>query len=135
MEKKNYKVAIYIRVARMDDDAMENQETVVRRFAEEQGYSDLALYSDNGYNGLNFNRPAFMQMEKDICAGLINIVIFKDLSRISRNSIDAFNWLEQKRQRGINVKSVHDDVTSLPLCLAEINKAYRSYRRKQKKGV
>jgi DNA invertase Pin-like site-specific DNA recombinase len=133
MEDKKYKVAVYIRLARMDDVAEENQETMLRRFAEEQGHTTLAVYSDNGYSGLNFNRPAFMQMENDIRAGLINTVYLKDLTRISRNVIDSMNWLENKKQNGITVKSINGDVTNTPLIgFKELSRAFRKHRKQVK---
>ena len=100
------KAALYIRVARMDDKAVEQQKTQLRIFAQEQGYKDIAIYTDNGYGGLNFNRPAFMQMESDIQAGRINELIIRDISRISRDTILTSDWLEKIRCSGVEVKSL-----------------------------
>ena len=37
---------------------------------------------DDGYSGLNFDRPSFNRMLDDIEAGKIDVVITKDLSRL-----------------------------------------------------
>ena len=37
-------------------------------------------YFDNGYTGLNFNRPGFQRMMDDLKKGRINCVISKDIS-------------------------------------------------------
>ena len=100
------KAALYIRVARMDGDAVERQKTQLRVFAQEQGCKDIAIYVDNGYSGLNLNRPAFMQMENDIRAGLVNELIIRDLSRISRDTMLTYDWLEKTRINGVEVKSL-----------------------------
>ena len=44
-------------------------------------------YADNGYSGLNFNRPAFTKLLEDIDSGKVNLVITKDLSRLGRDYI------------------------------------------------
>jgi DNA invertase Pin-like site-specific DNA recombinase len=65
-------------------------------------------------------------MENDIKTGLINTVYIKDLSRISRNMVDAINWLDKKRRSGIAVKSMNDDLTNMPLhSLVDIHRVFR----------
>ena len=136
------KAAVYIRVARMDDTAIEQQKKQLRVFAKEQGYNDVAIYSDNGYSGLNFNRPAFMQMESDIQAGLINTVVIRDTSRISRNYLHIGKWLDDMRSRNIRVISANDNFDSdnyntADASIAEaIEKHYKeSHSQKIKAGI
>jgi len=112
MEDKKYKAAVYLRVANECQLAIESQEDKLKQFAAEQGYTDIAVYSDNGYNGLNFNRPAFMQMENDIQAGLIDAIIIKDVSRISRNHLHFGKWLDDMRNKNVKVISVNDNFNS-----------------------
>ena len=69
------KVAVYCRLALKDDEVMKVQKERLLRYALEQGYDDVALYVDNGASGLNFNRPGFSQLNKDIDAGLICVII------------------------------------------------------------
>ena len=40
------------------------------------------VYVNDGYSGLNLNRPGFQRMIQDIQSGKINLVITKDLSRL-----------------------------------------------------
>ena len=44
-------------------------------------------YVDDGFSGLNFDRPAFQHLLREIAAGRINLVITKDLSRLGRDYI------------------------------------------------
>ena len=136
------KAAIYIRVARTDDIAIEQQKKQLRIFAQKQGYNDIAIYSDNGYNGLNLNRPAFIQMESDIQAGLINTVVIRDTSRISRNYLHIGKWLDDMRSRNIRVISANDNFDSsnynaVDASFAEaIEKYYKeSHSQKIKAGI
>jgi DNA invertase Pin-like site-specific DNA recombinase len=102
-------VAIYCRVARKDDTAIENQKINLQRFAEEKGYNNLFIYSDNGFNGIDSNRPAFNRLNEDISAGLIGIVIVRDISRIYRNQFDFLKWINNIQSKRISLKSVIDD--------------------------
>ena len=108
MENK-IRVALYCRVAHEDNEAIKNQEKILRQFAVENSYNNISIYADNGFNGLNFNRPAFIRLNEDISAGLIEAVIVKDMSRISRNYLEAPEWINNIRGKGVSFKSVSDN--------------------------
>ena len=55
-----------------------------------------SIKTDIGYTGLNFNRPAFQKMMDEIDSGKINCVIVKELSRFSRNHLDAGDMIFHK---------------------------------------
>ena len=54
----------------------------------------LKIYVDDGYSGLNFNRPAFNEMLSDIESGKIKMDITKDLSRLGRDYIQTGYYTE-----------------------------------------
>ena len=104
MENKTqptYKAALYIRLARKDEEAVAVQKNNLRVFARKQGFDNCMEYCDNGYNGLNFTRPAFLEMEKAINAGEINTIIMQSVSRIARDFILVGEWLERVRDKGV----------------------------------
>jgi len=131
--RNNIKVALYCRVAREDDTAIKIQEETLRRFAEKNNYANLSIYSDNGFNGLNFNRPAFIQMDNDIETGLIDTVIVKDLSRLSRNTFNTFDWLDKIQSKGVSFKSVVDDFQKLKETNNTLFQAFNEYCAKHRK--
>ena len=51
--------------------------------------------SDDGYSGVNFERPGFKEMLDEIRAGQVDCVIVKDLSRFGRDYIETGNYLEK----------------------------------------
>ena len=106
----NKRVALYCRVAREDDTAMEGQARMIQNFAEEQGYINTVLYSDNGVSGIGLNRPAFGCLSADILAGQIKTVIVKDLSRISRNPLELAGWFNGIQRCGVSCVSVQEGV-------------------------
>lgn len=112
------KTAIYIRLSREDvgkkGDSLENQKHIALEYLltiPELGTP--VIYEDNGYTGRNTQRPQFQKMIEDIEAGLIEAVIVKDLSRISRNSIDSGYYIEKVFPlHGIRFISVTDSYDS-----------------------
>ena len=101
MQKPNstYNVAVYCRLSKDDGNdgesaSIDTQKAILTEYVKQQGWRLQNIYIDDGYTGLNFNRPRFQNMIKDIEAGLINCVITKDLSRFGRNYLDCGLYLE-----------------------------------------
>jgi len=100
-ENKIWKAAIYARISKEDgdkdeSDSIANQKELIKSFIRNK--SDIiptTEYEDDGYSGVNFERPSFQKMIEDIRAGLINCVIVKDLSRLGRNYIETGKMLER----------------------------------------
>ena len=94
-----YKVGCYSRLSREDGDKPESDSIInQQRFMEDfcTGRNDLAIvkhYSDDGYTGTNFQRPAFQEMLADIDRGVIDCVVVKDLSRFGRDYIEMVQTL------------------------------------------
>jgi len=101
MQAHDKKTAIYCRVASADQLSLEAQKDRLCRYAAESGYDNLDFYMDNGYSGLNYDRPAFSRLEADIQAGLIKAVIIRDITRIGRNIFGTVQWIERLRMKGI----------------------------------
>ena len=74
--------------------SIQNQKSLLKDFAEKNGFLDYGFYVDDGYTGRNFNRPSFQRMIADIEAGKIKCVVTKDLSRLGRNYIEAGSYIE-----------------------------------------
>lgn len=101
---EKYKAAFYLRLSKEDykkggkedDDSqsIKNQRDLLENYAKEQGLMNYTIYVDDGYTGTNSNRPDLQRMFEDIRRKKINLVITKDLSRLSRNHIDSGNFLE-----------------------------------------
>ena len=99
-KKTDQKVtAIYCRLSIEDGNNSEsmsisNQKTLLLEYAEKNGFSDIEYYVDDGYTGRNSNRPAFQRLLSDVEAGKIGVVLSKDLSRLSRNYLEAGSYIE-----------------------------------------
>ena len=60
---------------------------MLTQYCMEHDFDIFDIYVDDGYSGLNFNRPDFHRLIEDIEKGKIDIVITKDLSRLGRDYI------------------------------------------------
>lgn len=95
-----YNVGIYLRLSKEDEntgqsESIENQRTIVENFISNYNWNIVEIYIDDGFSGLNFNRPAFKRMLEDIENKKINLVITKDLSRLGRDYIYTGYYLER----------------------------------------
>ena len=85
-----FRAAIYCRLSKDDDQQGEsasiaNQRDMLESYCEKQGWEVVAVYQDDGYTGLNMERPDLKRMLKAIERRQVNLVITKDLSRLGRN--------------------------------------------------
>ena len=79
--------ALYERLSRDDDNAGDsnsivNQKKYLESYAQQRGYTNCRHYTDDGWSGGNFDRPAFKEMMQDVTDGNINCVIVKDCCAI-----------------------------------------------------
>lgn len=88
------KVAIYCRLSdedknktnSLDDsESIQNQKSMLNKYAIEQEWDIYKIYSDDDYSGLDNERPEWNQMLKDAEAGRFNIVLCKSQSRFTRD--------------------------------------------------
>ena len=122
---QSYNAAIYLRLSKEDGDVTEggklvsnsiaNQEELVRDYL--RSHADIhvhSVYKDDGYSGVNFDRPNFQKMIEDIKSGTVNCVIVKDLSRFGRNYIESGRYIEKIfPMLGVRFIAVTDNFDSL----------------------
>ncbi|MGN0735569.1 MAG: recombinase family protein [Anaerovoracaceae bacterium] len=120
MSNKIYNACIYARLSRDDGDKLEsdsitNQKALIRDFLSK--HPEIHVVSektDDGYSGVNFDRPAFQEMMDEIRSGKVNCVVVKDLSRFGRNYIEAGNYIERVFPfMGVRFIAINDSYDSL----------------------
>lgn len=83
------------------------------RYAKEHGITNHKIYKDDGYSGTNFKRPGFQEMLADIEAGLVSMVIVKDMSRFGRNYLEVGLYTEVRfPELGVRFIAINDGVDS-----------------------
>ena len=110
--------ALYERLSRDDDqvgdsNSIVNQKKYLESYAEQRGYTNIRHYTDDGWSGGNFNRPAWKQLEADIEAGKVAHVIVKDMSRIGRDYLQTGFYTEVFfREHGVHFIAIANSVDS-----------------------
>lgn len=113
--------ALYCRLSKDDERqgeslSIETQKSMLVRFAQENGLIPYEIYVDDGYSGLNFERPDFQRMIDDVATGKIGVVVVKDLSRFGRDHIVVGQYQEiyfpSKRVRFIALNDGIDTINS-----------------------
>lgn len=103
---KSYQAAVYLRLSREDGDIVDGGKQISNSIANQRELvmdylksrpeiTVVSTYTDDGYSGVNFERPEFQRMLSDIREGKINCVIVKDLSRFGRNYIESGRYIEK----------------------------------------
>ena len=115
-----YDADVYLRLSKEDGDKEEsdsitNQRELILEFLKSK--EDIRIHAvrvDDGYSGVNFERPAFRQMLEDIKTGKVNCVVTKDLSRFGRNHIEVGKYIEKIfPYLGVRFIAVNDNYDSL----------------------
>ena len=110
--------ALYERLSRDDDNAGDsnsivNQKKYLESYAQQRGYTNCRHYTDDGWSGGNFERPAWKQLVADIEAGKVAHVIVKDMSRAGRDYLQTGFYTEVFfRQHGVHFVAIANSVDS-----------------------
>lgn len=135
---KKYNGAIYLRLSKEDGDvaagsrqesnSISNQKNLVQDYLESQ--KDIEVVSvriDDGYSGVDFNRPEFQAMMKDIRDRKVDCVIVKDLSRFGRNYIEVGRYIEKIFPiLGVRFIAINDNYDSINENNSEIVTAFKN---------
>ena len=85
---KDYRAAIYLRLSKEDIEAnnsIDTQREITTNYAKQHNYNIIKEYVDNGYSGILDSRPALDKLITDITRNKINMLIIKDMSRLTRD--------------------------------------------------
>ena len=87
---------------------------MLETYCEKQGWEVVAVYQDDGYTGLNMERPDLKRMLKAIERRQINLVITKDLSRLGRNYLQTGTLIEDFFPRhGVRYIAMNDGIDTM----------------------
>ena len=118
MAENTYNVGIYCRLSNDDENegdsnSIQHQIEILTKYCKDHAISRYQIYKDDGFSGTNFKRPGFLDMIGDIEAGLVNMVIVKDMSRFGRNYLEVGLYTEIRfPEMGVRFIAVNDGVDS-----------------------
>ena len=91
--------ALYCRLSQDDmlqgeSNSITNQKAILKKYAEDNGFSNHVFYVDDGVSGTTWEREGFKAMLADIEEGKVGTVITKDLSRLGRDYLKTGEYIE-----------------------------------------
>lgn len=86
-DPKVWMVGLYLRLSKDDDNqgesaSISNQRDLLTSFCNSKGWTIVKVYQDDGFTGLNMDRPGLQELLADVRAKKINFVITKDCCAI-----------------------------------------------------
>lgn len=102
--------ALYARLSRDDEKegisgSIQNQRAILEKYAKDNKLPNPRFFYDDGYSGVTFTRPAFMEIMELAEQGLVANLVVKDHSRLGRNRLVVGQLLEEDFVR-LNVRYV-----------------------------
>lgn len=114
--KKNAVTALYSRLSRDDEiigdsNSIVNQKKMLEKYAEDNGYTNIQHFSDDGISGGTFDRPSWKQMIEGVESGIVTTIITRDLSRIGRDYLQVGFYTEVMfREKGVRFIAIANNV-------------------------
>ncbi len=102
--------ALYARLSRDDEKdgisgSIQNQRAILEKYAADNHLPNPRFFYDDGYSGVTFTRPAFMEIMELAEQGLVANLVVKDHSRLGRNRLVVGQLLEEDFVR-LNVRYI-----------------------------
>ena len=93
-----------------DSDSIVNQRSMCLKYANQNGWNVIDIYSDDDFSGAGTYRPDFERLIKDCESGKINLVLCKSQSRFSRDMEVIERYLHNKFiEWGVRFVSIVDN--------------------------
>lgn len=119
MQKNIWIAAKYLRLS-IEDGDKEESESIVNQSILIDNYmktiSDITIvetFKDDGFSGIDFNRPGFQALMRAVENKEINCIIVKDLSRFGREHIDVDRYIQKVFPKlGVRFIAINDNYDS-----------------------
>lgn len=117
MLQSNEKItALYCRLSQEDELAgesgsIQHQKQILSEYAQKNGFPNPRFFVDDGYSGVEFDRPGYNEMIALVESGNVSTIIVKDHSRLGRNRLMMGYLIEEKfPDYGVRYIAVNDAV-------------------------
>ena len=112
------RVVYYARVSTDKDDqlnSLENQQNYFEEMiTENKNWVFAGGYIDEGISGTAVkNRDKFLKMIEDATLGKIDMIVTKEISRFSRNTVDSIKYTEYLLKQGVIVYFLSDNLNTI----------------------
>lgn len=105
------RTGIYIRRAsKVDPDEVQTEIRELKNFVCSNKNQVVATYIDNGYNGMDTNRPALKSLIDDCIKGKFDEVVVLRAERLSRNAHDFCELRQKIRSSNVSLTIVENSM-------------------------
>ncbi|GHS90386.1 hypothetical protein AGMMS49957_16280 [Synergistales bacterium] len=118
MKGQNSKItALYSRLSKDDifsgeSQSISNQKLDLEKYAKEHNFANLRHYSDDGFSGVDFERPSWQEMMTEVEAGNVGVILVRTLDRMGRNYLQTGLHRERFHECGVRLISTADGYDS-----------------------
>lgn len=111
-----WNVGIYCRLSKDDElqgesASISNQRDMLTNYCNTQGFRIVEVFQDDGFTGLNMDRPGLKNLLTAVEQHRINLVITKDLSRLGRNYLETGRLMESYfPKNGVRYIALNDGI-------------------------
>ena len=103
MSRTSKITALYERLSRDDDlngesNSITNQKQYLEDYARRNGFTNIRHFTDDGFSGVNFNRPSFQELIKEVEAG--------------KQGCDCVSWSRKRRAGFVSRQGVYESPRS-----------------------
>ncbi len=109
---ENKKVAIYCRVASKNRVEIKKQKEILKNYCNENNYEIHKIYIDNGYSGIDDNRPNYNKLLNDLKKNIFDTIIVRDMSRLGRSIIKLEKVIKLLENNNCNLICLNEDINS-----------------------
>lgn len=109
---ENKKVAIYCRVASKNRIEIKKQKEILKNYCNENNYEIYKIYIDNGYSGLDDNRPNYIKLLNDLKKNMFDTIIVRNMSRLGRSIIKLEKVIKLLENNNCNLICLNEDFNS-----------------------
>lgn len=119
MNKPGEITALYCRLSQEDaisgdSNSIINQKNILGKYAKDNHLPNPIFYIDDGFSGVDFERPDFKRMLGDIENGKITTVVVKDISRLGRDYLKVGYFSEiYFVEKDVRLIAINDGVDSM----------------------
>ena len=111
------RVTFYARVSTDRDkqlNSLENQVMYFENYIKSQdNWIFVPGYVDEGISGISVNkRDNFLKMINDAKRGIFNLILTKEISRFSRNTVDSIQYTQELLSYGVGVYFLNDNINT-----------------------
>lgn len=98
------------------EESITAQLRAIRDYAQQKGYTIIKEYTDEARSATTDDRPAFLQMIRDITSGLlqVEVVLVHKLDRFARNRYDSAFYRRELKKGGVRLESVLEPLDDSP---------------------